>query len=78
MTFLLDHRLGLSRRHTSSRLERLAAHVTALLSPLLSAFEQWRTTRTRARTLREIEALPFDVRKDIGWPSDADQPRKFS
>ncbi|TAV11619.1 hypothetical protein ELI37_14575 [Rhizobium leguminosarum] len=27
---------------------------------------------TRWQTAREIEAMPFDIRKDIGWPSTDD------
>ena len=26
----------------------------------------------RRQTAREIEAMPFDIRKDIGWPSNDD------
>jgi len=26
----------------------------------------------RRQTAREIEAMPFDIRKDIGWPSTDD------
>lgn len=28
----------------------------------------WRRWRRAARTERAIGALPFDIRKDIGWP----------
>ncbi|MGG7579470.1 hypothetical protein NMA58_11555 [Rhizobium sp. YTUHZ045] len=31
---------------------------------------------TRWRTAREIEAMPFDVRKDIGWPSTDDSKHR--
>jgi hypothetical protein len=35
------------------------------------SWHQWQTAR-------EIESMPFDIRKDIGWPSadDADEERK--
>ncbi|MDI7863616.1 hypothetical protein MRS76_16795 [Rhizobiaceae bacterium n13] len=39
--------------HAFRPVERLASHILA----------QWR----RWQTERAIEALPFDVRKDIGW-----------
>jgi hypothetical protein len=32
---------------------------------LLSAWRRWQTAR-------ELEAMPFDIRKDIGWPSADD------
>lgn len=32
---------------------------------LLSAWRRWQNAR-------EIEAMPFDIRKDIGWPSTDD------
>ncbi|MBB2752449.1 UNVERIFIED_ORG: hypothetical protein GGI57_003152 [Rhizobium aethiopicum] len=31
---------------------------------------------TRWRTAREIEAMPFDIRKDIGWPSTDDNKHR--
>ncbi|MBX4975232.1 hypothetical protein HJB51_28595 [Rhizobium lentis] len=31
---------------------------------------------TRWRTAREIEAMPFDIRKDIGWPSTDDSKHR--
>jgi hypothetical protein len=32
---------------------------------------RWR----RWRTEREIEAMPYEIRKDIGWPVSADRCR---
>lgn len=32
---------------------------------LVSAWKRWQIAR-------EIEAMPFDIRKDIGWPSTDD------
>lgn len=31
---------------------------------------------TRWQTAREIEAMPFDIRKDIGWPSTDDSKHR--
>lgn len=44
--------------------------VTAYLQKLSRAWTRWQTAR-------EIESMPFDIRKDIGWPSaDANAERK--
>ncbi|NTF17664.1 hypothetical protein G6L37_04575 [Agrobacterium rubi] len=32
--------------------------------------EALRSAWTRRRSIREMEAMPFDVRKDIGWRTD--------
>lgn len=34
---------------------------------------RYRNIRTHARTQRQIEALPFEIRKDIGWPQLCEQ-----
>lgn len=44
--------------------------VTTYLQKLTRAWTRWQTAR-------EIESMPFDIRKDIGWPSaDANAERK--
>ncbi|NLS04931.1 hypothetical protein HGP14_16425 [Rhizobium sp. P32RR-XVIII] len=45
--------------------------VAGLVRRLVHSWHQWQTAR-------EIESMPFDIRKDIGWPSadEADEERK--
>jgi hypothetical protein len=44
--------------------------VAGYVDKLARAFRRWQTAR-------EIESMPFDIRKDIGWPSaDANAERK--
>lgn len=45
-----------------------AIHPAETLSASFAAFGRW---RLRRRTERMIEALPMDIRKDIGWPDAA-------
>ncbi len=68
MTMILDH-----RTHPSQRRWRLPSlplsSLWAMIAPHVSA---WQAARTRRQTERMLESLPFDARKDIGWPtSDA-------
>ncbi len=45
-------------------------HIADYARKLVHAWHQWQAAR-------EIEAMPFDMRKDIGWPSaDATDERK--
>ncbi len=37
-------------------------HVTSLARRLARSWHKWQTAR-------EIESMPFDIRKDVGWPS---------
>lgn len=40
----------------------------SILTDLGSIARTWRHWRRAARTERAIGSLPFDIRKDIGWP----------
>lgn len=42
------------------------ANPLGILMTAAHAVNRWRTRRADARAL---EALPFDLRKDLGWPS---------
>jgi hypothetical protein len=68
MTMILDHRTHPSRRRW--RLPSLPlSSLWRMIGPHVSA---WRAAHTRRQTERLLESLPFDARKDIGWPtSDA-------
>lgn len=35
---------------------------------------QWRSDRSRTRTQRILDALPPEIRKDIGWPQSNSAP----
>ncbi|WP_170990190.1 hypothetical protein [Aquamicrobium sp. LC103] len=39
-----------------------------ILQTFIRQFDTLRDIRNRARMARAIEALPRDIRKDIGWP----------
>jgi hypothetical protein len=41
---------------------------TALFGTLRRRFAYWRVLREEIRTERVMNALPREVRKDIGWP----------
>ncbi len=41
---------------------------TALFGTLRRRFAYWRVLREEIRTERVLNALPREVRKDIGWP----------
>jgi len=43
-------------------------HVPALVALIDNAVTRWRKYRIDRRTRREIEGLPRNLRKDIGWP----------
>jgi hypothetical protein len=49
---------GSSRTHSHTR--SLSGFVVGRISALRAAW-------ARRQTMRELEAMPFDVRKDIGW-----------
>lgn len=70
MTIIIDHRPYLERLSPRFRLIPVAARTFAALADWLSRLH---AQQTRRRTARELEALPFDVRKDIGWPADDTQ-----
>jgi hypothetical protein len=40
----------------------------SIMTNLSTIARNWRRRRLAARTERRIGSLPFEVRKDIGWP----------
>jgi len=51
---------------TGGALSQLSAYVAALAN-------RW----SKSQAAREIEAMPFDMRKDFGWPAaDIEEDRK--
>ncbi len=49
-------------RHTKASSSEAHPHIVDYARKLLHAWHQWQAAR-------EIESMPFDMRKDIGWPS---------
>ncbi|MFN7010924.1 MAG: hypothetical protein ACK4PN_12920 [Allorhizobium sp.] len=47
----------------------LAASLAASLAALVAASRALQSWRRRRADARALEALPFDLRKDIGWPA---------
>ena len=45
----------------------------SLVSALRSIANDWAAARRAAETERFLGALPLEVRKDIGWPSETAQ-----
>jgi hypothetical protein len=68
MTMILDH-----RTHPSQRRWRLSSLARSPLWRMIGHHvSAWQAASTRRQTERLLESLPFDARKDIGWPaSDA-------
>ncbi len=63
MTLIIDHGLSRSRSRPSSLwLRRQVTRLTAW-------FRKRQLEHNIRRTARQLDYLPFDVRKDIGWPS---------
>lgn len=62
-----DSRITVQNR----RLPTVAHPITILLSAG-RVVRQWQARRAEARAL---ESLPFDLRKDLGWPA-ADRPTR--
>ncbi len=61
MTLILEHRQA--RRATGARFGHTFAHfIRALSGRIVSAWE-------RSRLERELESMPYDLRKDIGFRS---------
>ncbi|WP_028747836.1 hypothetical protein [Rhizobium mesoamericanum] len=59
-------------RHTKTPSSEAHLHIVDYARKLVHAWHQWQVAR-------EIEAMPFDVRKDIGWPSaDGADERKVT
>ncbi|MBW8298813.1 MAG: hypothetical protein K0M60_04360 [Hydrogenophaga sp.] len=61
-----------SRITLQSRRLPTVAHPLAILMTAGRAVRQWQERRADARAL---EALPFDLRKDLGWPAN-DRPAR--
>ena len=51
----------------------IGASLAAPLAALAAASRQMRSWQQRRATARALEAMPFDLRKDIGWPA-SDRP----
>lgn len=62
MTLIIDHR-------PPSRTHRALIWLEVQLSRASEAVARLRRDYASRRTASEIASLPFDVRKDIGWPS---------
>ena len=45
----------------------------SILSSLGRIATEYAAARTRYRTERALRSLPFELRKDIGWPEVADR-----
>lgn len=63
-----------SRITLQSRQLPTVTHPIAILMTAGRAVRQWQERRSNARAL---ETLPFDLRKDLGWPA-ADRPSRLS
>ncbi|WP_377297842.1 hypothetical protein [Rhizobium sp. SGZ-381] len=70
MTMILDHRIESGQR-------RWQLPSLPLLHKAFALAALWRAAYRRRQTERLLEALPFDARKDIGWPAgDAAETRR--
>ncbi|SIQ56769.1 hypothetical protein SAMN05880590_105188 [Rhizobium sp. RU35A] len=84
MTIIIDHRpVRRSSRWFGTRTSgrTTSGLVQTWLSTSLSALGYWISSQQRAyrrrQTERMLEALPFDLRKDLGWPaSDMQKPER--
>ncbi|MBD9445189.1 hypothetical protein [Rhizobium sp. RHZ01] len=57
-------------RHTKASSSEAHEHIVDYARKLVHAWHQ-------RQAAREIESMPFDMRKDIGWPSaDGEDERK--
>ena len=61
-----------SRITVQNRRLPTVAHPITILMSAGRAVRQWQERRAEARAL---EALPFDLRKDLGWPA-VDRPTR--
>jgi hypothetical protein len=66
MTLVTYHETGRSGSHPSS--------LTSFFRPVLSAALKLRNEWHRRQTEKMLEALPSDIRKDIGWPTSVQGP----
>lgn len=62
MTLIIEHR-------PPSLTHRALVWLEAQLSQAQEAAARLRREHAARRTARELAGLPFDVRKDIGWPA---------
>ncbi|TRL39864.1 hypothetical protein [Rhizobium straminoryzae] len=84
MTIIIDHRpVRRTSRWFATEISGRQARgpVQTWLSTSLSALGHWISSQQRAyrrrQTERMLEALPFDLRKDLGWPaSDMQKPER--
>lgn len=57
-------------RDTKMSSHHASHHLASYARKIIDAWHQWQAAR-------EIESMPMDIRKDIGWPSaDAADDRK--
>lgn len=49
-------------RDTTAASSHSHLHLTSYARKIVEAWHQWQAAR-------EIESMPMDIRKDIGWPS---------
>jgi hypothetical protein len=71
MTMIIDHRPYLERLSPRIGLRGRAISALAALADWLARRQ---AEHVRSRTARELEGLPFDMRKDLGWPADDTTP----
>lgn len=83
MTIIIDHRPVRRTSHgfgLRPRPQPATGPVRRMLSAGLSAASQWiaaqRIAHQRRQTARMLEALPYDVRKDLGWPAGGSDKAK--
>ncbi len=62
MTLIIDHR-------PPSGVQQVLIWLETSLVRATEAVAMLRKTHANHRTAREIADLPFDLRKDIGWPA---------
>ena len=69
-----DSRIPSQSRRLPTVMHSAAASLpAAILAALAAASRQMRSWQQRRATARALEAMPFDLRKDIGWPA-SDRP----
>ncbi|WP_137130140.1 hypothetical protein [Rhizobium sp. FY34] len=66
MTMIIDHRPTSRKLTLGPALQGMQTALTYLGNRLAQA----RMAHLRRRTAWQMEALSFDLRKDLGWPAD--------
>lgn len=79
MSFTLSFRPGRSRQSPAlpfaiSLTRSWRIWIETQMKPLVTRYSRWQACR---RYEKSIEAMPFDLRKDIGWPG-CDMQRRNS